>query len=491
MMTIFLPAIILAVGGVSPRRSLAQAPPSEALASLSVITERFEQIEPRPAKISATNTSGNGYWESQDLNVARYGTMRLFLPVMRSVHPSLIAYWLDRTEERDCPEGIERDKDGHYRWAFGWKAFHVVASIPGLSPWADQLQTASDSLIQGVREASWISTDDVSDVERAVNLRKLDMEGRRLALSRVIQGLVAAAGDLNPQHNMTWKPLYEFLSEDVETQWTRVTKERDKQQGINSALSMTYWNAHEVEVKETTEQVEKLVAVDRRMRHLKARLLEDALAPGRTPMVFLETGAGEFIDACIEFDRELVRTLDMTELKANPKLAKALCGLFDVWECLQRREEFLRIGRGSTAVNTLMEVSFTVFKAESWAKADNVTAQRAGQTTDQLYKLKENWVKQGTPQGPMYAAVEVDETGGQVWTFCNWTQWKWITADELDDLIVDGRVLDGLGRRWLLPAGSPIKSIHSLDDVKAAGAYELVVGLDPAGAWAGIGEDSK
>lgn len=70
------------------------------------------------------------------------------------------------------------------------------------------------------------------------------------------------------------------------------------------------------------------------------------------------------------------------------------------------------------------------------------------------------------------------------WTHSGWTVWKWISVGDLDDLVVDGRVVEGLGRRWLLPAGSPVKSIHSLQDVSTARAREVIVGLDPGGAWA-------
>jgi hypothetical protein len=61
----------------------------------------------------------------------------------------------------------------------------------------------------------------------------------------------------------------------------------------------------------------------------------------------------------------------------------------------------------------------------------------------------------------------------------------WTAASDLDDLAVDGRVVEALGRRWLLPAGSSIKSLRSLQDVHAAHALEIIVAIDPAGAWKG------
>jgi hypothetical protein len=61
----------------------------------------------------------------------------------------------------------------------------------------------------------------------------------------------------------------------------------------------------------------------------------------------------------------------------------------------------------------------------------------------------------------------------------------WTAASDLDDLAVDGRVVEALGRRWLLPAGSSIKSLRSLQDVHAGHDMEIIVAIDPAGAWNG------
>lgn len=500
---LFLLGISLAAGGFVTGESRAQSKPQPELTALRALMKRVESEAPRPAKVSATQVKGNGYWETQDLKVAWLGVMRRFLPAVRSAHPDLIRYWVVRTEDFPIPAyndetgtfswpQIEPDKDGHYKWAFSLQALKVVASTPGLTPWAGQLQTASDSLIQGVRESNWISSDDVSKEEKAAKRRAIDMEGRRLALIKVIRGMLGAVGELDPERNTAWKPLYQFLKQDADQQWTKDSIDRAEKQRVNFALSAVYYGAHHPPAA-TTAHFEKLEAINQRLTGMTPQLLENALAPGQTPMAFLADDAREFINSQIEFDRELVRALDSPEVRANPSLIGAFLGMYDIWRSLERYEDFLRAGRWTQSIGILMETARSVLMAESWdwteidpdtgKSTSDFAVQRVGQTIDLLNKYKESWLEHGAPDGPLYAAVEVDEQGRRLWTHSSWSLWKWITAGDLDDLTVDGRVVEGLGRRWLLPAGSRVRSIRNLQDVRAADAREVIVGLDPSGAW--------
>jgi len=497
--------IMLAIGLLAPFQALpAQDRQSEDLAALSVIAKRFEQISPRPARISATQESGNGYWEKLDLNVAKYGVMRRFLPTERSVHPALIAYWIDRTERDDREWDMVSDSGQPKwpaRWQFASRSAEVVSSVAALNPWSGPLKVASEALAEEAKKALHATYGVDSAEERKAMLRALDLKGKRQAVEAALGKFLAAAGDLDPERNAGWKPVYQFLLKDAEEQWNGFRKDRDEKKRVDSSLSMTYWGADRSAFKVTTAQVEKLIAIKWRLSSMEVKLLEDALAPGRMPMAFLEGAAREFIDTRIEFDRELVRALDLPEVKTNPVLVSGLIGLFDVWKTLQRREEFLKAGRWALSIGVLKEVALTVLKAESWTKTDfdpdtgertdSVVVQRAGQTVDQLDKCKERWLNRRSPKGSLHAAVEVDEKGNRVWTPYNWTVWKWMTADELDDLTTDGRVVKGLGRRWLVAAGSRFESIRSMQDLRAADAREIFVGLTAAGARKGLRRDLK
>ncbi len=483
------------------------------LIALRALMERMKAEYPRPPRESATRASqlrGDGYWDMLDLNIARYGLMRSFLPAMRSVHPELIRYWVVRTEKQ--PENyyneetkkwvwseIEPDKDGHYKWPFIMDVLKVVSSTPGLSQWADQLQTASDSLIQGVRELYWISSDyDVSREETAAKLRVLDMDGRRLALMKVVKGILGAASEIGPKSDGAWQPLYQFLKQDADAQWNKSLQGRDEKNRISGELSKTHWDAYNLPAA-VTAHFAKLHAIERKLTTKNVQLLVSALTPGQTPMAFLEGDAREFLNSQLEFDSALVRALDSPEVRADPSSIRAFDGFYGVWLSLERREDLLRAGRWTQSVGLLMEVARTLKRSWELNELDLTTGrssndfavQRAGQTIDVLNKYRESQMKQGAPDEPLYATVEVDEQGRRVWTHSSWILWKWITASDLDDLKIDGRVVEGLGRRWLLPAGSPIKSIRNLQDVRAADAREVIVGLDPAGAWKGVRKVAK
>jgi hypothetical protein len=246
----------------------------------------------------------------------------------------------------------------------------------------------------------------------------------------------------------------------------------------------------------TTAQEERLEALRWRLTSMKPHLLEMALSPQQTPTALLLEGeVRDFIDVEIAFDRELVQALDSAEVRADPSLISAFNGAYLIWESLDRYEDFLHAGRGIQSMSLLMATARTVLLAESWEwneidtgtgrSSREFTLERAGETIDLLNRYRSQLRERSTLPQPLYAAVAVDERGERLWNHWSWILWKWLTTADLDDLAVDGRVVEAVGRRWLLPAGSPAKSIQSLRDAQAAGALEIVVALDPSGSSAG------
>jgi hypothetical protein len=444
--------------------------------------KRVNEQSPRPPKVSATQVTSNGYWEKLELNVAWFGIMRRFLPTARSVHPELLNYWVVRTENGED--------------SFAIPAHKVVAATPALSPWADPLKSASDALIRGSRQATHITISGAPDEERAAMRRALDLEGKRRDLMGVVRGVMGAAGEIGADNNRAWQPIYQFLKKDADEQWNATLEARNEKKRIASELSETFWGAMKAPAAATLH-FQKLEALDRKLSAQRVQLLVSALSPGQTPMAFLEGDAREFIDNQIEFDRELVRALDSPEVRADPSLIRGFNGLYSVWSSLERREDLLKSGRWTQSVGMLMEVARLLLMAESWEwnevdpdngrAAGDFAVQRAGQTIDLLDKYRENRGKAGAPGAPLYAVAEVDDQGRILWSHSGWILWKWTSAADLDDLVVDGRVVEGMGRRWLLPAGSQVRVIRNLQDVHDSKAREVIVGLDPAGAWVTTG----
>jgi hypothetical protein len=361
--------------------------------------------------------------------------------------------------------------------------------VPNLSSWAGPLRAASNALIQEVEQAEHIPISGAPAQEQEAMHRALDLPGKRGALIKAVRGVLASAGKLDPEEGASWRPVYRFLKQDADEQWTSATRDRDQKAGVAHELRGVFFGATPEPAGATT-YFEKLETMNVRRVGAMPQLLESALAPGQTPMSFLQNDAREFLNAQTEFDRELIRALDSLGASADPGTIRIFNGLYPIWESLERHEDLLKVGAWPASLHLLAEISRSVLLAVSWGwnefdpdtgkSSSEFAVQRAGQNIDLLNVYMDRWRERGVPEGPLYAAAEVDEDGHRIWTHWSWVLWKWIAAKDLDDLAVDGRVVEALGRRWLLPAGSSIKSIRSLKDVNAADAREIVVVFDPA-----------
>jgi hypothetical protein len=464
----------------SPKPSpQAEASPQSELAALQALMKVVETKLDRPLRVSATHVSRIGYWEKQDFKVAWLGLMRQFLPTVRNAHPELIAYWLVRTEE-DA--------------GFGSRASTTVGAVPELLPWSTQLQSASEALVREARQASGIRSSLAPEEELGAMRRALDLEGKRSEVIKVVKGILDVSGELDPERNPRWRPVYQFLKQDADEQWSAASEDRNSKRDVAVELRKVFVGALNPPVP-TLAYLERLQALESRLESARPQLLESALSPQQTPEALVDGGAGDSIDVEIAFDQELTRALDSAELRANPSLMRLLDGLYPVWESLDRYEAFLRAGRKIQSVSLLMETARTVLLAESWESNDidvntgkstrEFIVERAGETLDLLTRYRSEWRERAAPPQPLYAAVAVDESGERLWSHLSWICWKWMATADLDDLASDGRVVEAVGRRWLLPAGSRSSSIQSLRDVQATGAMEIVVALDPSGSAAG------
>ena len=500
-------AILLSMQAVAQSNPQANAAAGHERAVLQAVMKRVEAKYARPVKDSITHVEKHNFWETQafaapfrheDMRVTRYGGLRRLLPTLRSAHPELIVYWIGSIENPN----MERDKqtvltpfklEGTLGYKFAARIRELVLSSPALAPWADQLTSASNALLQEAVKAEHIKYGESEGEEKNALRRTLDIEGKRRDLFKVIQQMLGAAGELDPERNAAWKPLYQFLRQDIEQSWIA---SRDQL----PSLRQTFWEACKAPA-EATAHYEKLEAINSRLNGMKLQVIESALAPDQTPMSFLEGDVSEFINLEIAFDRELLSALDSPALQADPGLIGCFYGLYSVWESLERYQDYLNSSLWAYSLRLLRQIAVAgqldehwigyEFDPETGKSISEFVVQRAGQTVDSLNKYRETWLEHNAPDGSLYAAVQVDEQGHRVWTHYSWILWKWITNNDLDDLKVDGRVVEGMGRRWLLPANSSVKSIGSLRDVRAADARELIIALDPAGAWAGRRKAAK
>jgi hypothetical protein len=448
-------------------------------AELKTLMTQVELTLPRPAKVSSTQVSRNGYWEAADLKIVWLGLFRRILPEEPMSNPEVVKYWVTRTETLEV-----------WTAEFAEHADKFVASVPALAVWAGPLHDASNALVKEEVQAEELRGSLAPPEEKAAMWRAVDIEGKRQALLEVVQGMLSASDTLYPQRTSKSNPVYEFLKQDADEQFTNASRDRVQKHSVARELRKTFLGAMSVPDGAKTH-FEALGIIADRLNDMMPKLIESALAPGQTPMSFLQGDAREFLDAQTDFDRELIRALEMPNVRDDVGMMRVLDGLYEVWRSLDRHKAFLEVGAWAASLDLLAGISKLVTVAENWAgdEFDPATGktlsrfilQRAGQTTDILNDYRARWVEQGTPNGPLYAAVNVDEAGNRVWSDWNWVTWKWIRGNDLDDLIIDGRVVESLGRRWLLPADSPLKSIQTLGDVRATNATEIIIGFAPSG----------
>jgi hypothetical protein len=448
-------------------------------AELKALMTQAELTLPRPAKITSTRVSRNGYWEATDLKIVWLGLFRRILPEDPMANPEVVKYWVTRTETLEV-----------WTAEFAAHADKFIASVPTLSVWAGPIHDASNALVKEEVQAQELTMSLAPPEEKAALRRAVDIEGKRQDLLKVVQGMLSASDTLYPQGTSKLNPVYEFLKQDADEQWTNASRDRVQKRSVARELRKTFFGAMSVPdgAKTHFETLETMAA---RLDEMMPKLIESALAPGQMPMSFLQRDAREFLDAQTDFDRELIRALETPNVRDDPTMMRLFDGLYEVWRSLDRHKAFLEIGAWAASLDLLAEISKLVTLAEDWAgdEFDPATGkslngfilQRAGQTTDILDDYRARWVEQGAPSGPLYAAVNVDEDGNRVWSDWNWVTWKWIRGNDLDDLVIDGRVVESLGRRWLLPAGSPLRSIQTVGDVHTANASEIIIGFAPSG----------
>jgi hypothetical protein len=427
--------------------------------------------------------------------------MRQILKEGEKVHPGLIDYWLQRTED-SCRRG-QMDKGG-----FAEQSIALVSRTAALSAWADRLRSAIVSLAEAnAKHAAYAYEAFDKPQEIAASYKSNRIPAKWKAVRDVVEGMLSSTGVPDLAGNEAWKRIHEFLLMDMDTQRGLVEREYSKSMDTRRLLRKVFWEGKEKPAP-WSMQFEQLEKMYWSISDLRVKLYEKALGPGVTPMGFLENDSGDFIALQMRFDRELARFLISPAAETGNSLGisgvESAYALYPMRNSLERREDLLRGGSWTQSLHLLAdEIGRGFYLAagrerpylprdpDSGYSMVEPANHLVARNVDLINNYRERWIKDGKPPSPLYAAIEVDDQGLPVWRSGGWLLWQWITSEDLDDLTVDGRVIDSLGRRWLLPAGALPKSVKSLKDVSSSNAREIIVAIDPAGRWKHIGEKNR
>ena len=454
------------------------------LAKFEVIKHRTESgLPPAPA-------DRNGVWEELDMKVAEWTLFRDLLPNLRAEHPDLISYWIVRTEDaQESWDPSKREPKPGFEHTFPGRVAALVTSMPELSKWGEPLKTASGLLLQDVWDEFGVRSNDFTPIEKSDLLDKVHkkIQKHRGQIIDAIRSIVNTIGTLDPEANGQWKPIYDFLVEDVNTTLAAALADRGQKLAVAHELRGTFLNATKPPAT-LSASYEKLEGINEQLVSLRVQMIEKALAPGQTLAAFARSDARDYLDLQRQFDEDLVQAIDQVD---DPSWVRVFDGVFDVRASLNRHEGYLKFGYDAESVDLLREIAETYVLGVGWGEIEidtetggNASASavhQGKQTVAALGALFKCMVGGNKRECRLYAALAIDSSGNAIHTHSNWIEWKWILPEEFEDLTIDGRIVTVLGRRWLLPAGSSAKALTSIDDLYAAKAKELVAALDFSG----------
>ena len=459
--------------------AIAKLPGSDAWAATSELEALhllMKQVIPKlypEQKESASHFHRNGYWESQEMKCAWLGFVKQILSMSNIDSDELVTYWASRAQE---------DTDDQ----FAKGIYSVIESDPALSKSAIPLLAVSKALSNEVSKYDSAAMD--GKRQTAAERDLLDVDGKRRSLMEQVRQLLQSVGQLTPA-NPTWSKVLRYLQQDADKRWTAAALDRVQKRDVATEMTKTFIEAMgDVAPPGALKITLSREPLKQKLISARVSLLEVALSPRQTPTTFLNSDVAlAYVKLQILLDADVVEALK-SPIDGNSTWIVLYDGLYTIRDTFTRREAYLKLGSEPVSVLLLASVASTVAVAENWDWVDfdpktgssmsKVAAERAAEIVDLVNRYVDSWISKGELPRTIYAAADINPSGDRVWTHLNWLGWKWLSAEDVDDLILDRRVVNSLGRRWLLPAGTlPPPVFRTFGDVRAANAREIIVAL--------------
>ena len=454
---------------------------------------RVQATAPHPERKPAFESTRQGVFETQMRDAAKSFWLLELIKGARGAEPGLIDALVQRIEAESSYMYAKPVEGG-----FAMRFFAVLDGLPPLQKQTQALKDAADALASDAYKVFELRTNPMPDAEKSAQYAAIDIPGKRAALRGAVEALLTELSPLDPGFNASWKTIQDFIKEDA----SRALADADKG-----------WANHQSELHEMREafngalkgedgalilsgpSFERLEKLNAKIDSERRRLIFVSLAPGAAPTATLAGEARVYAAELAAFDSAFIKQLGAPKIASDAGNIRAMDGLYAVWDSLDRQTMRREAGTRAAPVerlNALIDAGMIYLTAENWNSAgvdphsgheeNEPIARQAAHAIDVLRRFQES-LAAGRPVKPLMAAVDVDAAGKPVWLPGGWLRWKWIEPDELADLEMDRRVVKALGRRWLLPAGSETTKISTIEEATAAKAKQLVVAVDPRGAW--------
>jgi len=330
-----------------------------------------------------------------------------------------------------------------------------------------------------LRDAEAIRTNPYTPAETLDRLVKIDVEGKRLNLRAELAGALRGVGLLDPTSNLVARDFLAFMRADLAEASKAFALDRGQKVSLDRALSETYWRAH----KPTDAEAANFARLDKlsaKLEDARDSLLTSYLADtgeDSTRFVLTDLKLDAYLKAQGAFDAELARVLGD---KPSPAVVRALDGLYDLREILDRSIAKASGGRGLAALDALIMLEQSRLRAARWTRQTPARIDPIAAALSSLKETRDRWTK-GKIDGlsPLYAVTRLGPDGKTTWSVDSW-----MTAKTFDAMREDGKkhpdalgaIITRNGRYFVDRPRDPVTG------KEMSGKFEIIGGADAADA---------
>lgn len=366
----------------------------------------------------------------------------------RSPRERLLSYWSDRLLDED----------------FERRSGELLAGAPAAV--REDLARRAAAYRVAVRDADAVRRGGFSPAETLDLLMRCDVQGRRQGLEQVLGRLMDGLG--GPRGD--WTAVAGFLRSDVAQQADGEAQALARSDALGAAMRAAYARTLAPPAP-VAAAIERLSALSERAASARQHALAAWLARGGGAQdhMLKDRALDAYVSALEDFDEELQAALELPETLADAAWVRAIDGLFGARESLQRRRVRLLHGRGLMTVDAAVALAEARLRGLRYDPAESRDLDVASESLSYLRGLRERWHRDPSSVPALYAVRGADGD-------------SWLTEADLRRATDAGRVVETDGRRFLLPPAWVGAAPRSVEAAVAAGAAEIVGGVDAAEA---------
>ncbi|HUI12791.1 MAG TPA: hypothetical protein VL048_04885 [Xanthobacteraceae bacterium] len=340
-------------------------------------------------------------------------------------------------------------------------------------------------------------------------LRNAALPERIEDLRGLLKDIFIKLSELEQKGSATRGKVYKLINDDLARQYDRATRalvdQIDLLQSMHDAYLKSPLIDEDTKANSTlAAQIERVEASRRKLLGKRANVPYSALQFEQTPMEWLahDIRLSELLDADISFDRDLFQLASTPAVKQGEFVTHDLDGLYDFRGSFERMHLLAVAGRPALAFQIMIDLAENTLSAHryaddllglrqdgtwsqiSWTAYSSLQLATLKRTIERLKQYRDTWLHDRR-RSPLYAAIEVDDTGKRIWHLGGWLLWDWLTSADIQYFQAQQRVVFVGGKSWLLPEGQKAGQFESISKLLEAikNVKEISPAVDLNGDW--------